>query len=88
MDVSCPIAGDIGYVVVGSSRQRLTVELDLPSVAKLPRAIVARRVEIATQRALVAARGEDRVVELFLGDAEELRDLSCGRLEPLPGSDP
>lgn len=87
MDVSCPIAGDIGYVVVGSSRQRLTVELDLPSVAKLPRAIVARRVEIATQRALAAASGEDGVVELFLGDAEELRDLGCGSLEPLPGGD-
>ena len=88
MDISCPIAGDIGYVVVGSSRRRLTVELDLPSLVRLPRSIIARRIEIATQRALAAASSEDGVVELFLRDAGELRDLGCGSLEALPGGDP
>lgn len=85
--VSYPIAGDIGYVVVGEYRRRLTVELNVQAVQKLPRAVVSRRVLIAAKRALASAGREDGVVELFLGNPCDTGDLGGGGLEPLTGSD-
>jgi hypothetical protein len=86
--VSYPIAGDIGYVVVGEYRRRLTVELNVQAVRKLPTAVVSRRVLIAAKRALASAGGEDCVVELVLGDTGDTGDGGSGGLEPLAGSDP
>lgn len=86
--VSCPIAGDIGYVVVGEARTRLTVELNIPAVRKLPTAVISRRVLIAAKRALASASSKDSVVELLLGDPGDLGDFGCDGLEPLSGSNP
>ncbi|GAB2972811.1 hypothetical protein GCM10017788_74770 [Amycolatopsis acidiphila] len=86
--VSYPIAGDIGYVVVGEYRRRLTVELNVQAVRKLPTAVVSRRVLIAAKRALASAGSEDGVVELFLGDPGDTGDLGGGELEPLAGGNP
>lgn len=83
--VSYPIAGDIGYVVVGDYRRRLTVELNVQAVRKLPTAVVSRRVLIAAKRALASAGREDSVVELFLGDTGEAGDFGGSGLEPLAG---
>lgn len=85
MDVSYPIPGDIGYVVVGSAR--LTVELDLPSLRALPRAIVTKRVQFAAERALAAARRHDGVVELLLRNPGDFGDFGGDGLEAFPGGD-
>lgn len=83
--VSCPIAGDIGYVVVGEHRRRLTVELNVQAVRKLPTAVVSRRVMVAAKRALASAGGDDSVVELLTGDTGDGGDIGSGVLEPFAG---
>lgn len=85
--VSYPIAGDIGYVVVGEYRRRLTVELNVEAVRKLPTAVISRRVLIAAKRALASAGGEDGVVEFLLGDTGGTGDLGSGGFEPFTSGD-
>ncbi len=85
--VSYPIPGDIGYVVVGDYQRRLTVELNVQAVRKLPASVVSKRVMIAAKRALASARSEDGVVELFPGDAGDIGDFGGDGFESLAGGD-
>lgn len=86
-EVSYPIPGDIGQVVVGAYRRRLTVELDVQAVRELPASVVSKRVIIATQRALASAGRDDGVIELFPGDPSDFSDVSSSGLEPLARGD-